>query len=69
MILVRWFDHSTALASVPGAGSTWTRILFEKASMLRTGSQYMDPSLKQMGLRLEGHKNYDVLMPDAGLPP
>lgn len=43
-----------ALSSFPGSGNTWARILLEKATGLRTGSEYMDSKLVRAGLAGEG---------------
>lgn len=43
-----------ALSSFPGSGNTWARILLEKATGKRTGSQYFDKKLVRAGLAGEG---------------
>jgi hypothetical protein len=43
-----------ALSSFPGSGNTWARILLEKATGLRTGSEYYDNKLVRAGLAGEG---------------
>jgi hypothetical protein len=43
-----------ALASFPGSGNTWVRILLEKSTRLRTGSEYYDRALVRAGLVAEG---------------
>ena len=40
----------TALTSYPGSGNTWVRILLEKATGLRTSSEYFDGKLVKAGL-------------------
>lgn len=43
-----------ALSSFPGSGNTWARILVEKATSKRTGSEYFDKKLVRAGLVGEG---------------
>jgi hypothetical protein len=46
-----------ALSSFPGSGNTWARILLEKATGRRTGSEYFDKKLVRAGLAGEGTKH------------
>ena len=43
-----------ALSSFPGSGNTWARILLEKSTGKRTGSEYFDKKLVSAGLVGEG---------------
>lgn len=58
----RALRERTALASVPGSGSTWWRVVAELATKLKTGSVYHDAKLIQAGLLGEGHKGTDVVV-------
>ncbi|XP_025089087.1 WSCD family member CG9164-like [Pomacea canaliculata] len=52
----------TALASVPGSGSTWLRHLLHQTTGLATGSLYSDSSLTAAGFLGEGIHNSSVLV-------
>jgi hypothetical protein len=58
----------TAMASLPGAGNTWTRLLVEKGAGLRTGSVFADGGLKRMGMDGEGSRDSSVIMVKTHYP-
>lgn len=45
----------TWLASSPGSGSTWLRVLLQATTGIYTGSKYNDGQLRKAGLLGEGH--------------
>lgn len=49
------------LASIPGSGNTWVRLLLERATGILTGSIYIDPTLKHI-LRGEGIFNASTIV-------
>jgi hypothetical protein len=49
-------SRTIALASFPGSGNTWVRLLIEQATGVFTGSVYNDKSLKCTGFLAEGIK-------------
>mmetsp|Transcript_55845 Transcript_55845/g.158578 ORF Transcript_55845/g.158578 Transcript_55845/m.158578 type:complete len:281 (-) Transcript_55845:69-911(-) len=52
----------TWLASYPGSGSTWTRLMLEQTTGIYTGAVYNDPALLAAGFKGEGHTSADRVL-------
>ena len=48
------------LASFPGSGNTWVRLLLEDASGFYTGSVYADGSLGKIEFVVKKHRKFEV---------
>ena len=59
---------STALASFPGCGNTWSRHLIQQLSGIWTGSLYSDKDLLQGGFSGEGVSNHSVIVTKTHWP-
>lgn len=59
----------TWLASYPGSGNTWTRVMLQAITGVYTGSMYDDARLKEEGLLGEGHRDpHEVFTIKTHLP-